>query len=259
MFHLVARTRGRAPLWLDWSEGAALWARVTAATPGLVALVLMPDHLHLIHPADVRLRLADALGRYARWAHARRGTGGALLAPLPAAEPLVDPQKVRRSVRYVHLNPCRARLVDDPLSWPFSTHRDALGCAARPVIRPARDPERFHRYISADPTVHVLGTSLPARALQVDDPARVAEAVSAALRVPLAELRRRGPARSLYLALARSLCPAAPPLGVAAEVGVGRHALLRAAAGPRPAATAAVQACAGDPRLGPLVGAVPRR
>jgi hypothetical protein len=259
VYHLVARTHRGALLWTDWVEGAELWERVTRAVPGLAALVLMPDHVHLLHPADVRLPLADALGRYVRWVHGRRGGHGSLVAPLPRAEWLADPQKVRRSVRYVHLNPCRARLVTDPLAWPFSTHRDALGCAARPVIRPARDPEAFHRYVAADPTVHVAGTAVPHRASSVADPARVVEAVSAALRTPLGAVQRRGPARALYLALVRELCPEAPPGPIAAAVGVGRHALSRAVGRARPDVVGAVRACAGDERLGALTGPVPAR
>jgi hypothetical protein len=259
MFHLVARTRDRSPLWSDWEEGAALWERVTHAVPGLVALVLMPDHVHLLHPTDARLPLGDALGRHVRWRHARHGTAGDVLARLPPAEPLTDAQKVRRSIRYVHLNPCRARLVTDPLAWPFSTHRDALGCAVRPVIPRARDPEAFHRYVSADPTVDVRGSALPARALRVDSPAKLAEAVSAALRVPLEALRRRGPARATYLALAQDLCPDASAEDIAHEAGVSRSTVYAAALQARPDARDPVRACAGDERLRALVGPVPGR
>ena len=106
------------------------------------------------------------------------------------AEPLVDATKARRTVRYVHLNPCRAHLAVDPLAWPFSTHRDRLGCAARPVLPQARDPEAFHRYVSSDPSVDPTGTPLPARALATRDLDRLAEAVSSAARTPGAAWRR---------------------------------------------------------------------
>jgi REP element-mobilizing transposase RayT len=258
VFHLVARTLGRRPLFHDWHEGAALWLRATAAVPGLAAFVLMPDHLHLVHPHDVRLRLAAALGDHVRWMHARRGTHGRWLEPLPPAEPLVDATKARRTVRYVHLNPCRAHLAVDPLAWPFSTHRDRLGCAARPVLPQARDPEAFHRYVSSDPSVDPTGTPLPARALATRDLERLAEAVSSAARTPLGDLRARGPARTLFLSSAATLAPEVPRHEVAAWAGVSRHAAWRAARCP-PGPVDAVARCLGDDRLRALAGRVGRR
>lgn len=53
-------------------------------------------------------------------------------------------------------------MVTDPLSWAFSTHRDACGLALDPVRKRVPDVHRFHRYVSADPTVAVDGTLLPA-------------------------------------------------------------------------------------------------
>src|SRR5687768_15753019 len=108
----------------------------------------MPDHLHLLHEADVRDRLIHALVGYVQWVNHRRGDHGALLEPVPAAGAALEGDKRNRSVRYVHLNPCRARLVSDPLAWPLSTHRDAVGLSAFPVIGRQRDPYGFHRYVS---------------------------------------------------------------------------------------------------------------
>lgn len=145
LYNLVARLLDRRLALRDWLEYRALWLAIVTAVPGLSALVLMPDHLHAMHTRDVRLELACALAGFARWRNARLGLGGPLWEPLPAAEALVDEQKRRRSLRYVHLNPTRAGLVTDPLAWPFSTHRDAVGLALAPVRDRIRDPHRFHR------------------------------------------------------------------------------------------------------------------
>jgi hypothetical protein len=138
MRHLVVRARPGRLLFVTWSEGRALWDRVVGAAPGLAALVLMPDHLHLLHAADVRIALARALSGYTRWLARRRGPRGPLIRPIEAPEPLRDDGKIRRNVRYVHLNPCRGNLVRDPLAWPLSTHRDAVGLAPFPAVPSTR-------------------------------------------------------------------------------------------------------------------------
>lgn len=240
MFHLVARTRKRALLWTTWLEGRALWDRVLRVSPGRVALVLMPDHVHLIHPADIRLELAQALAGHTR------SLGRSLLAPLPPARPLEDAQKVRRNIRYVHLNPCRARLCSDPLEWPFSTHRDACGLMVDAAVRTRSDPLGFHRYVSGDPTVSVAGTDLPGDTTALCTPEAVLGATSAVLRAPLARFRHRGPARQLYLAAARELGDATTE-HIAHLVGTHRTAVRRASA-PR-ASVQKVRRVLGDSRF----------
>ncbi|MCK6505946.1 hypothetical protein L6R53_21595 [Myxococcota bacterium] len=88
----------------------------------------MPDHVHVVVGADAKGALIEAARAFAR-ARAWRGHRGPLWEEVPPAEPLVDRDKQRRTVRSVHLNPCRARLVDCPLAWPLSSYRDLLGLA----------------------------------------------------------------------------------------------------------------------------------
>jgi len=243
-YHLVARARPGQLLFTDAEEGARLWRMVLSAAPGLEALALMPNHLHLLHPRDVRRPLADALGRYVRWRNHRLGARGSTLEPLPDAQPIADVGKLRRHVRYVHLNPCRARLVRDPLAWPWSTHRDRLGLSLEPAVPRAPQPRRFHRYVSADPTVRPEGTDLPAFQDTAHRPERVRAVVASLARVPETALCRRGRWRSVYLAAAATLCDA--PASVArAAVGVGRGAVTPSL----PQSTSLVARVLHDPRF----------
>lgn len=118
MFHHVARARSGEWLFRTELEGRGLWRRV-AALDGLVAACRMPDHLHVVlrhgHPSRCLLQVESACTR-AR--NAARGGRGPLWAPAPPPQPLPDELHLRRTVRYVHLDPCRARLVSDPLAWP---------------------------------------------------------------------------------------------------------------------------------------------
>jgi len=131
----------------------------------------MPNHLHLLLAApsgDARAqtrRLGRVLG-----GHARRWGGG---HQWDATERRVVPghEELRRQVRYIHLNPCRARIVDDPLKWPWSTHRGLVGAEHEPWVsasRLARALERdsadfatwLQAYVSSDPACAVAGTDL---------------------------------------------------------------------------------------------------
>jgi hypothetical protein len=137
--------------------------------------VLMPDHVHLVHFGNAQrtrlalIKLVAALVRF-------RGTKPGWQVPAP--EPIAR-DKVWRQLRYVHLNPCRAGLARDPLSWTFSTHRDSVGATYDPWLCLGELPvpwhgvralplpelrERFHAYVSADPSVHPEGTAFPAPA-----------------------------------------------------------------------------------------------
>lgn len=167
--HLVARTRlGAMPLH-SRAACADLWLRL-ARTFDVIACVLMPDHVHVLAPVDRSL----ALRAFARALSAFRARA-ARLPEVPAFEweRLPEPEKVRRdrrhiarTIRYIHLNPCRDALCADPLEWEWSTHRDWVGAIARPCVnlprwarvlgRPARACAGWiHDYASADPSVPV--------------------------------------------------------------------------------------------------------
>jgi hypothetical protein len=132
----------------------------------------MPDHLHLVHfadPAHVKRNLARLVVAFGR----SEGCSGRWHVPVPA--PILGPDKLLRQLRYVHLNPCRAGLTRDPLAWPWSTHRDGIGAVYEPwlrlseldlglSLRGASLEQAFHRYVSADPSVHPEGSGFPRRA-----------------------------------------------------------------------------------------------
>jgi hypothetical protein len=139
---------------------------------------------------------------------------------------------MKRAIRYIHLNPCRKEYSGDPISWEWSTHRDYLGVVAYPWPRTwtqlqslgfYKGPtgvEAFHRYVSADPTAHVLGTpppvnpvSLKPNVLRLDDVCRAAEMIT---RAPQGAFQKKGRKRAQLMRLL------AGPLGIPA-VKVAEH------------------------------------
>lgn len=191
--HLVARTLFGVRPFRDSAAAWDLWRALSRGAQDTVAACLMPNHLHQIEetadPDAARRRLALRLAAFSR----KQGWSR-LWERLPAPGLIPDARHLLRQVRYVHLNPCRAGLVPDPLCWPWSTHRGAVGAELEPWVtseRMARCLDYnaggfaawFHRYVSSDPHVAVSGTPLPApgpeRAVAELPLARVVEAACA--------------------------------------------------------------------------------
>lgn len=206
----------------------------------------MPEHLHLQHPRDMRARLGQGLAGYVRWLNARTGGAGSRLRRLPPPTWAAGKTKVRRDVRYIHLNPCRAGLCNDPLAWPWSTHRDRLGLVADSPLRSSADPIALHRYVSADPSCAVQGTDWlsPSPTPSIWE---LQAAVSEILRCPLSTTQTRHPARRLWILSARVLTALKEP-EIAAVVGVSRSAVYRVPAQHTPQLTLLAR-IAGDPRF----------
>lgn len=223
--HLIACTRNYIPA-IDSGERARwLWSSLRKRFEHALAVVLMPHHLHMLLLASGVGGARASLSRIMA-AFSRRFDLGRLWQPLPPPRVYRGVDKLRRDTRYLHLNPCRptrlggrrVRLVSDPLLWPWSTHRDAIGATASPWVSPARMaaalqlddaqfPRWLHSYVSSEPHVSVEGTPFPqpAPATQVAafGLARIAVAAATAMRAPMKALRRPGPTRRLFVALAR--------------------------------------------------------
>jgi len=245
MWHVVAHTVNGRWLFRSWPEGLEVWERVWQAVPDAQAVCVMPDHVHVLAPSPDRRRLGAALSGLARWRNHQEGVSGRLVRPLPPAEAVPEGPKRRRSVRYVHLNPCRARLVADPLAWPLSTHRDAVGLTWE-RRGPARRRDTFHAYVSSDPAARVEGTSLPGGALRAS-PDEVMDAVAAVMRVPRERLGRVPLARRVA-GIALIELSSMSRREAAGRLGVSARTLRRDPPAPR-AAVEAVCTVAGDERF----------
>jgi hypothetical protein len=253
MQHLVAHSI--PPHWLihDWHEAAALWARLLRLGP-ITAAAIMPDHVHLVLRHVDQTAWLGCLRGFARWRNHRRDEPGRLVwLPSPPPEELTTRKHLDRTVRYVHLNPCRDGLADDPLAWPFTTHRDAVGLAIPGAIAAERDPFRFHAYVSSDPSVAVDGTDLPygMRGMRDHCVEHVEAAVSALTRTTLDGLRRSGPARTLLIQALVSLTPLSGR-AVALRLGISPGTVSHTP--PLPGAMQAkLERVLGDHRFGPLL------
>lgn len=168
LLHLVARTRSHIRPFDHRFACADLWSAI-ARSFDLVACVLMPDHVHVLAQIDPETALrtfARVLSAFRQRMQARpHGMAAFDWESLPQPEKVQrDKRHIARTVRYIHLNPTRDSLCDDPLEWEWSTHRDWLGAVVRPSVDRARwaramgkrlpsCADWLHEYVASDPSV----------------------------------------------------------------------------------------------------------
>ena len=131
--HVTQRGNGRARTFFNDADYGLyrdlLRDCCRAAEVEIWAYVLMPNHVHLIlTPADsdgLRRALAPLHRRYAGHVHARRKRSGHFWQGRFGAVAM-DEDHLGIALRYVALNPVRARLVSRPQDWPWASTRSHL-------------------------------------------------------------------------------------------------------------------------------------
>src|SRR6266852_9123493 len=123
----------------------------------------MPNHVHLIlTPSDadgLRRALAGVHRRYAGVVHARRRRTGHFWQGRFGAV-VMDEEHLAAALRYVSLNPVRARLVERAQDWRWSSARAHLrgkddGITA---LKPIRDRfPRFADLLASEPETDLFG------------------------------------------------------------------------------------------------------
>jgi len=132
--HVTQRGNRRQPVFFGEEDYLAYKALVAEALASrgvrCTAWCLMPNHVHLIlTPADpdgLRAALAEAHRRYSRRINFAHGWTGYLWQGRFASYPM-DEAHLMAAVRYVELNPVRARLVGRAEDWLWSSARAHLG------------------------------------------------------------------------------------------------------------------------------------
>ena len=167
--HIVARSFYPHEPFKNRTQCIWMWQILQKVYPNTVAAILMPNHLHLLtvteQPKEECRRLSRVIGHFTRIFCPNNN----IWQPVGAPELIPDRLYLQRTIRYIHLNPCRKKIIDDPLKWEFSTHRDWLGLSYPSWISDAKQksifrpfsPESFHSYVSSDPSCSVKGTPLP--------------------------------------------------------------------------------------------------
>jgi putative transposase len=151
--HVTQRGNGRARTFFADADYALyrdlLAEHCRAAKVEVWAWCLMPNHVHLIlAPSDVdglRRALAAVHRRYAGVIHARRRRTGHFWQGRFGAV-VMDEEHLSAALRYVSLNPVRARLVERARDWRWSSARAHLTGKSDGITALAPIRERFPRF-----------------------------------------------------------------------------------------------------------------
>jgi hypothetical protein len=242
--HLVASTRGLDRSLLDPERAQWPWEHLLLVITGILSLVLMPDHLHLVAAPGQRELLVRLLARFTAW------TGVRFDVAVP--EVAHGRKTAGRMMRYGFFNPVWADLVDDPWRWQWSTLRD-LGGAAHPCCTPLDRIAGVLGYqapvVLRTLTTMANRTAPPPRAdgVRVASIDGVRTAVAAALRIPVTTVHEQALGRRLVVQACDSI--AGPTAGrLAGELGCSVRSVFRLRA-PQHPALSAVLTCLGDARL----------
>ncbi|HKY06992.1 MAG TPA: transposase, partial [Candidatus Binatia bacterium] len=133
LYHVISRGNQRQAIYKDDSDHrrfqSLLGEAVKRHSITLYAYVLMPNHFHLLLEVS-RTPLSKVMQsllyrytrhynqRYARSAIYFRGVTGAILCDRD--------NYLMELIRYLHLNPVRARMVREPSRYRWSSHQDYL-------------------------------------------------------------------------------------------------------------------------------------
>ncbi|HEX3918235.1 MAG TPA: transposase [Caulobacteraceae bacterium] len=104
------------------------------------AYCLMPNHVHVVltpsDPDGLRRTFGDLHRRYTRHINARNAWNGHLWQGRFGSVAM-DEGHLANAVRYVSLNPVRARLAETPEAWPWSSVRAHLAGQDDKVVKVA--------------------------------------------------------------------------------------------------------------------------
>jgi putative transposase len=141
LYHVITRGNNRRQIFhsaADYEKFLALLTVQKIKLPFfLYAYCLMSNHVHLLIE-----RQANAVGRimkrlltgYAQYYNRRYRRAGHLLQGRYKAILCQSDRYLSELVRYIHLNPVRARMVNQPEDYKYSSHRAYLGMASTGIV-----------------------------------------------------------------------------------------------------------------------------
>lgn len=137
IYHVISRGNARQDIFLDDDDREHFVTRLRRCAERFAVrchgYCLMPNHYHLIvrvGELPVSGMMQQLNGSYTQWFNWRHDRCGHVLQGRPKMPMIEDGEYFRRVLRYVARNPVRARLVEQPEQWAWSSHRAAAGLEA---------------------------------------------------------------------------------------------------------------------------------
>ncbi len=130
IYHVMSRGNARQDIVHDDDDRRRLLDDlervVTRCGWEVPCFVVMTNHLHLLVKTprpNLSRGMQNFLSAYAQWCQRRRGRPGHLLQGRYKAEMIEDETYYWTVSRYIHLNPVRAKLVEHPSQWAWSSYQ----------------------------------------------------------------------------------------------------------------------------------------
>lgn len=134
VYHVMLRGNGGEDIFFSDEDYSRLYLLLQAGARRfhyrVHAFCCMTNHLHLVlQVSDIPLSQAmqNLSFRYTQWINRSRKRRGHLFQGRFKALLVDGDSYLLELVRYVHLNPVRCGMVDDPVEYPWSSHRVYLG------------------------------------------------------------------------------------------------------------------------------------
>jgi REP element-mobilizing transposase RayT len=136
VFHITARTQGKCPWFTRRLRGVIvdiIVKGIALSDAKLLAYAVMPNHFHLVivqGSMTLGTVMQPIMRRIALLVHRSRKSSGHVFERSYRSYACADPDYVRASIIYTHLNPWRAGLCKDPCDYKWTSHETYLGKTA---------------------------------------------------------------------------------------------------------------------------------
>ncbi|MEW6426823.1 MAG: transposase [Thermodesulfobacteriota bacterium] len=141
LYHVILRGNGGQPVFLADDDRHRFFLLLQEGTSRfgyrVHAFCLMTNHIHLaLQAGDIPLSqgMQNLSFRFTRWINQREKRTGHLFQGRYKAVLVDGDRYLLELVRYIHLNPVRAGMVNDPGEYPWSGHTAYLGKESLPWL-----------------------------------------------------------------------------------------------------------------------------
>ncbi|MBN1626844.1 MAG: transposase [Deltaproteobacteria bacterium] len=128
--HITQRAAGKDPLFLEDDDYLFMLANLKDTSKrtslDVYAFCLMPNHIHLLvspHEDELHVPMRDLFSRYAMWFNKKYERRGHLFGGPYRQSVCLDDAYLLAVSLYIHMNPVRAGLVNDPAEYRWSSVR----------------------------------------------------------------------------------------------------------------------------------------
>lgn len=134
LYHLITRGNNRRRIFGDADDYQKMLKLIADTKRKLpfyfYSYCLMPNHIHLLverQQEAISRIMHRVLTAYSRYYNRKNGRVGHLFQKRYKAILCQSDQYLAELIRYIHLNPVRAKMVSNPAAFRYSSHRAYLG------------------------------------------------------------------------------------------------------------------------------------